>query len=377
MAGIYIHIPFCKKKCSYCNFHFSTKTNYIDDFIHALNVEISLRKDYLADQKIETLYFGGGTPSLLQIEQIKYILNTLTKTFNFHIEDLKEFTFEVNPDDMNETYLNGLKNLGINRLSIGIQSFKENDLKLMNRAHNAIEANKAINLAYSTGFNSCSVDLIYGSPDLSNEEWKNNILNAIAHKVDHISAYALTVEPKTALASAIKTNKLPPLDEVKAAEQFEILLSTLKENGYEQYEISNFSLPGKYAKHNTAYWQQKHYLGLGPSAHSYNGTSRQWNVANNALYIKSLLENNEVPFEIEHLSTEDRFNEYILTNLRTKWGCDINYIEANFKSKIKQQFIEKINNHINIGHVMQMKHTFHLTNEGKLFADAIASDLFI
>lgn len=377
MAGIYLHIPFCKQRCTYCNFHFSTQTKQTEQFLAALTIEIQAQKSYLAKQKIETVYFGGGTPSLLSLAQVEEIMSALELAFQFNRKELAECSFEVNPDDMSEEYLNGLKKIGINRLSIGIQSFKEKDLKLMNRAHSMNQSHNAIALAYRTGFASCSIDLIYGTPNLSNEEWRQHILQAIEHKVPHISAYALTVEPKTALASAIDRKQLPPLEEQKAAEQFEILVATLIEQGYEQYEISNFALPGKYALHNTNYWKQKHYIGLGPSAHSFNGHSRQWNIANNALYIQSLNKDGKANCEVELLSKADQYNEYIMTSLRTQWGINLSYLEKQFPEYFKESFDVIHSLYLQKNQAILTDNHFKLTNKGKLFADQIASDFFI
>jgi oxygen-independent coproporphyrinogen-3 oxidase len=291
VSGIYIHIPFCKQRCNYCNFHFTTQLQHIDSFITALKTEITLQKSYLDTTTLQTLYFGGGTPSVLSIPQIAALLKHLEDTLGVSLASLQEITFEVNPDDITLTYLQELKSLGINRLSIGIQSFKEVDLAYMQRAHNIQQSHQAIQLALECSFTNVSIDLIYGIPNLSNEEWIANIQTAINYGVPHLSAYALTVERQ------ISQKKLPPLDDEQAATQFRILVDTLQAQGYEQYEISNFALPNHYAIHNTNYWNKKHYLGLGPSAHSFNGNSRQWNIANNALYIQSL-KNNQLHFEI-------------------------------------------------------------------------------
>lgn len=376
MAGIYLHIPFCKQKCTYCNFHFSTQTKKKTEFVQALLQEIALQKDYLQGATIETVYFGGGTPSLLTIEEVADIMDTLEKNFGFNKKELKECCFEVNPDDMNTEYLLALKNLGINRLSIGIQSFKESDLKYMNRAHNMEQSMNAIDIALGTGFDNISIDLIYGTPGLTNEEWLATLHKAIALKVPHISAYALTVEPQTKLDYDIKNKKTPAVSEELAAQHFTMLVATLLANGYEQYEISNFSLPGRYAVHNTNYWKQKKYLGLGPSAHSFNGETRQWNIANNQLYITSINKQQIIPLEVETLSNDDKFNEYVMTSSRTQWGIDLQYIIRQFGKSYYDFILLNVQEHINKKHALLKDEKIVLINEGKLFADQIASSLF-
>ncbi|MDQ2753020.1 MAG: radical SAM family heme chaperone HemW, partial [Bacteroidota bacterium] len=312
MAGIYVHIPFCKKACYYCNFHFSTSTLTANEMIYAIGMEAKLRK-YYSKEKVTTVYIGGGTPSLLTITHLRTLLEKLRD--NFSILSDAEVTLEANPDDINIESLLQWKSAGINRLSIGVQSFRDADLQWMNRAHNARQALGCIQLATKTGFNNLSIDLIYGTPTLSNEQWIQNIEQAIALDVHHLSCYALTVEPKTALYHLIKEKKVANVDEETQSVQFEILINRLCEAGYEHYEISNFAKPGFQSKHNSSYWQGKPYIGLGPSAHSFNGVSRQWNVANNALYIASL-KIGEVPFEIEYLTPQQQLNEYIMTSLR-------------------------------------------------------------
>ncbi len=305
MAGIYIHIPFCKKACNYCNFHFSTSLKQEEAMIQAITQELDMRINYLESQLIETIYWGGGTPSILQKESILYIHQHLLKYVN--ATAIKEYTMECNPDDISEAFLDILKLIGVTRLSLGIQSFKEADLQYMNRAHNIKQVYEALSLISAYGFD-MSIDLIYGIPGLLDEEWRENISKAMHPSINHISAYALTVEPQTLLANQIKKGKAEPLDENQAARQFEILVNTLSENGYEQYEISNFARNRKYAVHNTSYWKGQWYLGLGPSAHSFNGKSRSWNIANNNLYIQFI--NNKTPaFEEELLSEENQWND--------------------------------------------------------------------
>jgi len=370
--GIYIHIPFCKQKCTYCDFHFSTSLKNKDDLIAALLVEIELQKHYLNNMVVESIYFGGGTPSFLETKDLKKILDKVYATFE--VSPNSEISIEGNPDDFTFEKLQSIKRIGINRLSIGIQSFNDQDLAWMNRAHNSQQAITCVEDAQRLGFNNITIDLIYGLPDMTSSAWEANLNQAINLNVQHISAYNLTVEEGTALHYFVKKGKTkPPNDEV-CAEQFENLIDTLEQNGFVQYEISNFGKEGYFSKHNSSYWSGKHYLGIGPSAHSFNGKTRQWNVANNAKYIKSLKEN-KVPFEIEQLTLENRFNEYILLGLRTIWGCDLNYIKSEFGNAILADLNEKL--------VAFREHfTFSgseivLNKKGRAFADKIASELFI
>jgi oxygen-independent coproporphyrinogen III oxidase len=375
MAGLYLHIPFCKQACNYCNFHFSTSLRLKDELLEALKAEIALQKHYLDGQIIETVYFGGGTPSLLRPEEIMEIWDVIETSFPN--QNLKEVTLEANPDDLSNDYLKALKSTPINRLSIGIQSFHDKDLQYMNRAHNAREADYAVKAAQDAGLDNISIDLIYGTPTMSDKEWLQNIQTALALNVTHISSYALTVEPKTALAHAIEKGKTKEPDNSQTAYQFEQLMQSLTTAGFEHYEISNFALPGKYAIHNTNYWKGKHYLGLGPSAHSYNNKSRQWNVANNAAYIKSILAEKKIPFEIEQLSFENQFNEYVMISLRTMWGADLNYMASNFGTDTTEDFLNNCRQFIEEGKIEVNDQNVMLTQKGKLLADGIASELFI
>lgn len=375
MAGIYLHIPFCKQACNYCNFHFSTSLRLKDDLLKALVTEIELQKHYLEGRQIETIYFGGGTPSLLSAAELMKIWEALEKAFPN--QDLKEITLEANPDNLTREYLKALKTTPINRLSIGIQSFQDKDLQYMNRAHNAKEADYAVKAAQDMGFENISIDLIYGTPTMTDKEWIQNIKIALALKVPHISSYALTVEPKTALAHAIEKGKSKEPDNSQTAFQFEQLMQNLTENGFDHYEISNFALPGKYAIHNTNYWKGKHYLGLGPSAHSFNNLTRQWNVANNPAYIKSIVADRKVPFELEKLSFENRFNEYIMISLRTMWGANLIYIKEHFGEDVTDDLLKNGEEFIAEGHMILKEQYLILTPKGKLLADGIASELFI
>ncbi len=373
MAGIYIHIPFCKQACHYCNFHFSTSLGQKDAMIEAIIHEIFLQKNYLNGQKIDTIYFGGGTPSLLSAEELMKIIDTIHQYF--FINKNAEITLEANPDDLTETKIQSFKrHTPINRLSIGVQSFSEDDLRYMNRAHNAEESKKCIQNAQNQGFENLTIDLIYGSPTTSNEQWLQNLETVFELQIPHLSSYALTVEPKTILDKHIQKGITHAPDEEKSAQQFQILMSQTAKNNFEHYEISNFAKNGQYARHNTAYWTGNSYLALGPSAHSFDGRSRQWNISNNALYIKSLA-NNKVPFEIEILTAAQQYNEYVMTALRTMWGCNLKKIQSQFPS-FESYFLKNIATFVAQNNVFRADDHFKLTPSGKLLADGIASALF-
>ncbi|MFB6455741.1 radical SAM family heme chaperone HemW [Chitinophaga sp. Hz27] len=374
MSGIYLHIPFCKQACYYCNFHFSTSMSQKDAMVKSILQEISLQQNYLGSDIIHTIYFGGGTPSLLSQSELQQILDRLRT--HFTIAEDAEITLEANPDDLDPAKLQELKALGINRLSIGIQSFHEADLKWMNRAHNAQQAEDCIKNAQEAGFQNITIDLIYGGPGLSDEGWEYNVKKAIAFGIPHLSCYALTVEPGTALDHFIKKKKMEATDPEKAARHFEQLMRWTEAAGYEHYEISNFALPGWHSRHNSSYWKGLSYLGLGPSAHSFNGHSRQWNVANNSSYIKSI-EKGEIPFELETLTAEMQFNEYIMTSLRTSAGCDIGWVEERFGADLAKELLNNCRQFIQKSWMEEHGTSLRLTKAGRLFADGIASDLFI
>ncbi|WP_370449530.1 radical SAM family heme chaperone HemW [Apibacter sp. HY039] len=340
MSGLYIHIPFCHKKCNYCNFHFSTQLDFKPQLVKAIEKELFLRKDEFKNIKIETLYFGGGTPSLLSKNELYSIFNTLHS--HYSISELQEITLESNPEDLTSDFLLFLKNeTPINRLSIGIQSFNDYDLKLMNRSHSSLEAEKSIMRAQNIGLNNITIDLIYGGQSTSNQIWIDNLQKAIQLNIPHISSYALTVEPKTAFESLIKKGKLPDIDEDRQLKQFELLRKILYNNDFIQYEFSNFGKKGYFSKHNTSYWNSKAYIGIGPSAHSFNGTNiRSWNISNNIHYIKSL-NNNILPLEQEFLDEKDVYNEKIMLGLRTQWGININSVLDNFSKKIVAHFLKE------------------------------------
>lgn len=387
MPGIYIHIPFCKQACFYCNFHFSTSHGSRKEMADCLVKEIKLRRNKLKesdqndlavlsspDEKIETIYFGGGTPSLLSADEIFSIINAIKNNYNVDLD--AEITLEANPDDINSEKLKSWKQSGINRLSIGIQSFIERDLVWMNRAHNAVQGFESIQLARDAGFDNFSIDLIFGTPGLTDEEWKKNIQTAIDLQVPHISSYALTVEPKTALQKMIELKKKENVDNEVQARQFLILMEILSSAGYEHYEISNFAKPGYRSRHNSSYWKGEKYIGIGPSAHSFNGRERSWNKANNMIYIKSLKEN-MIPFEKEILTPSEKLNEYIMTSLRTIEGMDLNLIEEKFSDLERKRIEQLLNTQIKKDHFIQENNKIILTDEGKLFADRIAVELFV
>ncbi len=374
MAGIYFHIPFCKQACTYCNFHFSTSLKQKDQLIEALIAELAMRKDYLAGQKIETLYLGGGTPSLLTADEIQKITDQTAR--HFDISQLKEFTIETNPDDLTLPYIKSLRSTAINRFSIGTQSFFDTDLKYMNRAHNAQEADYAIKAVQDAGYNNITIDLIYGTPGLTDKNWLSNLEKVNQLSIPHLSAYALTVEENTALHHNIKTKKSAPVDAAQSAHQFELLMNKAIAFGFEQYEISNFAKEGHRALHNTNYWLGEHYLGIGPSAHSFNGHSRSWNIANNAFYMKSILTEHKLNFEQETLTAEQQLNEYIMTALRTSWGLDLNRVSNIWGDNYVQHINELAQPFIDEQKVVNQQQSLILTNKGKLFADYIAGELF-
>ena len=373
MAAIYLHIPFCKQACNYCDFHFSTSLKMKASFVDALVAEIELRKSVFDQQTINSIYFGGGTPSLLSEEDLNRIFETLFTSFR--VSPLAEITLEANPDDLSPEKIQVLKKTPINRLSIGIQSFRDEDLRFMKRAHNAKEALSSIKSCKQAGFTNLSVDLIYGTPGMDTSAWLENLNIAFDLDIPHISSYALTVEPNTELHHQILHQKVSNVDENQSAAQFELLTSQMKRNGYEQYEISNFCKPGAYSKHNSSYWKKDMYLGLGPSAHSFYDNKRLWNVSNNTKYVKSLAQN-LLPLQEEVLSLEDRYNEYVMTSLRTKWGCSIAEIETNFSSELAAYFRNEIELYVSTENVLVKKEVYYLSEKGKLLADKIASDLF-
>ncbi|WP_210148842.1 radical SAM family heme chaperone HemW [Chryseobacterium scophthalmum] len=372
---IYIHIPFCKQKCSYCNFHFSTSLNFKDEMLDAMKKEIFLRKDELQNKDLQSLYFGGGTPSVLSADKIKSLIDEVLKHFSFN-NDI-EITLEANPDDLNPQFLKGLSDSPVNRLSIGTQSFFDEDLKLMNRAHNASEAEGSIKRAQDFGFENLSIDLIYGSPTSNLEIWKENLNKTIALEIPHISSYALTVEPKTALENWVSKGKVANPKEEEQNREFYYMIDFLKDHGFNHYEVSNFAKEGFYSRHNSAYWKYQEYLGIGPSAHSYNGNDvRSWNVANNQQYIKKL-NSNILAKETEILSQQDQFNEMIMIGLRTIWGVNLDSLNQKFSENILDKFNKEIQHKIEDGILKIEDNNLKIPEKHWFMADGIASDLFI
>ena len=373
MSGIYIHIPFCKQACHYCDFHFSTSLKKKDEMVLALSKEIEMRKSEFQNEQVETIYFGGGTPSILEISDLKLLIDTVYS--NYNVAENPEITVEANPDDLSKERIIELSNNKVNRLSIGIQSFFEEDLKMMNRAHNSSEAKECLEFA-TQYFDNISVDLIYGIPEMSNEKWLQNIETALSFNIPHISSYALTVEPKTALHKFIQKGIIAQPDDEVAQEHFQILVDKLIENDFIHYELSNFGKENYFSKNNSSYWLGKKYIGIGPSAHSYDGEKRGWNVSNNALYLKSISEN-QLPSETEILSKTDRYNEYVMTGLRTIWGISLDRILSEFGETylnyLNQQAAKYIEDHL----LFVDENILRTTKKGKFLSDGIASDLFL
>jgi oxygen-independent coproporphyrinogen-3 oxidase len=374
MAGIYLHIPFCRQACHYCNFHFSTSLQGMNDFVPALLKEMERRSDYLGASQVGTVYLGGGTPSLIDPADLNAILDRLRELFILEADP--EITLEANPDDMTDRQrLKAWRSAGINRLSIGIQSFFDEDLRWMNRAHDAAQAAESIRLAKEEGFDNMSIDLIYGGPTLPDNHWQKNVAEAIRWQIPHLSCYALTVEPRTALDKLIRQHKRTEVSPDDQARQLLQLMDWMSQAGYEHYEISNFALPGHRSRHNSAYWQGKPYLGLGPSAHSYDGQSREWNLANNARYIAALAGGNLPVAEKELLTPVQQLNEYIMIALRTKEGIDLAALNLRFGPEAANSLERRSQRYIQAGMMIRTERLV-LTKEGKLLADGIAADLF-
>ncbi|WP_276498502.1 radical SAM family heme chaperone HemW [Pontibacter litorisediminis] len=372
MSGIYLHIPFCKQACHYCDFHFSTSMGHKAATIAAIARELELRQDYLQGQTVRTIYFGGGTPSLLTQQELELLLQTIKKLFI--VSEDAEITLEANPDDLKPEKLRELRAAGINRLSIGLQSFHEPHLQLMNRAHNATESLQCVRDAQAAGFDNITVDLIYGIPAPGHATWLQDLQMLFSLNVQHVSCYALTIEPDTALGRWSKKGKFRPSEDDFTAQQFELLLEQMRLHGFVQYEISNFCQPGYESRHNSNYWRGVPYLGVGPSAHSFNGHSRQYNVANNRKYTAAIAEGN-IPAEVEELTPADQANDYLLTTLRTIWGCDLALLRNRYKYDVQAS-------HTLYLQELQQKElasitgeVLYLTDKGKLLADQITLDL--
>ncbi|HWA32936.1 MAG TPA: radical SAM family heme chaperone HemW [Cyclobacteriaceae bacterium] len=373
MAGLYVHIPFCKQACYYCDFHFSTDQSQRSELVRAMAHEIAIQRSYIKDP-IDTIYFGGGTPSILAEQELDLLINAAQK--NLDVRKGIEVTLECNPDDISPDRLKSWRDQGINRLSVGIQSFDDKILKFLNRAHNSSTAKKTLDQARAAGFNNISIDLIYAIPDLTDDKWESVIHEALDFKPEHISSYSLTIEERTVFGNWSKHGKLHPVSDDVAARQFEILMDVLDSRGYEHYEISNFSRPGFNSQHNSSYWKGVPYLGVGPGAHSFDGSSRQFNVRNNAVYVRSL-NKGELPCEKEVLTRENRINEYIMTSLRTSWGCDLNYL----KTTLDDDIIARCSKYLAFLQVEQLATIdgglLKLARKGKLLADKIAEDLML
>ncbi len=371
---LYLHIPFCRKACHYCDFHFSTNLSQKELLVKAMVAELELQKDYLVDKHLSTIYFGGGTPSLLSEEELDALMNAISARFS--ISGSAEITLEANPDDLSPANLSNLRRAGINRLSIGIQTFDDEMLGYLNRTHTGAEAMEAVKRAQDSGIGNISLDLIYALPAPDHGRLKSDIGKIISLDASHLSAYCLTIEPDTAFGRWVQSRKMLPVDEEFAAVQFEITTGELSAAGYEQYEISNFARNGHYSRHNTAYWQRKPYLGIGPGAHSYNGQSRQFNVSNNNRYLKDLTSGLS-PATIETLTPDDQVNEYLLTGLRTKWGCSLDMLDRLSGGAFREIHRSTVKELVARGWLQMIENTLLLTPSGKLFADRVASDLFI
>lgn len=374
MAGIYLHIPFCRSACNYCDFHFTTDPGRSKELIMAMATEIRKRKDYLGGMEVNTIYFGGGTPSFVKIELINALLDAISR--EFRIGENPEITLEANPEDLKPEYLGELFKIGINRLSIGIQSFFDDDLKFMNRAHNSAQARRSLEAARSKGFKNINIDLMYGFPGLTDEKWITNIETAIDFHVEHLAAYHLTYEPSTILYYRKVKNRISETGEMESLNQFSELCKKLKSAGYIHYEISNFTRDLFYSRHNSGYWKQIPYLGIGPSAHSYNGMTRQWNISKNLSYIKNVTENNDY-FETEELDITARYHDYVMTTIRTIWGTDVVYIKDKFGTEFQQHFIKSADGFLKTGEMIKSNSNYNLTEKGMLISDFIIKKLFI
>lgn len=374
MAGIYIHIPFCRKLCAYCNFYHVISSGDHTDFIKALLLEAKRREDYLGNESVSTIYIGGGTPSIFSVKDLERILNCLKTHFN--VEHDSEITVELNPDDITGKYPEALKKAGFNRISLGIQSWRDEDLRLLNRRHTSAKAEKSLQEILNSGFENVSVDLIYGIPGMGIKDWENNINKTLDFEIKHLSAYHLTIEPETVLGKMKEKGIIKEIDEELSIAEFNMLIKKTESAGFTQYEISNFCKEDYYSIHNSNYWNQVPYLGLGPSAHSFNGYSRQWNVSDVTKYIKQVNEG-ELFYEKEELDIRTRYNEYIMTSLRTMWGIDLEYVEKMFEKEGYDYIVNMSDKFIDYGMIKREKKNLVLTNQGKMISDNIISELMM
>ncbi len=374
MAGIYLHIPYCKQACHYCDFHFSTNLNTKSQLVEAICQEIVTQQNYLGTNSLDSIYFGGGTPSILSEQELDQLFETLFKYFSIHSQT--EITLEANPDDLQQKKLIQLKNSPVNRLSIGIQTFHDKQLQFLNRAHTQEEGITCIKNAQNLGFDNINVDLIYGIHGLSMQEFEKDVQQLLSLNSQHISAYCLTIEEKTAFGKWLKKGKIKEVNDQLAIQHYKLMIELFSQEGFEQYEISNFTKNSQYSKHNTSYWKGKKYLGLGPGAHSFNGSSRQYNVSNNIQYINKI-NKKQLPFKKEILTKKDFINEYFMTSLRTKWGCNLDYLDNHLQHKSLIEQKDLIDSFLLKKWLLLKDNHIFLTEEGKLFADYIASEFFI
>ena len=374
MAGFYIHIPFCRKMCSYCDFYHVISTDDNTAYIDAMLQEISARKDYFGDETVSTIYLGGGTPSLLSIKELDSLLTHVYKQYK--VENDCEITIELNPDDIDPDYLSGLKRLNINRVSVGIQSWRDADLKLLNRRHDSAQAEKALKEIFKTGFDNVTIDLIYGIPGMNLQDWSNNLDYTFDFDIKHLSAYHLTFEKGTVFWQMLKKGVINEIDEEESSALFNMLIGKAEKAGFIHYEISNFGKQGYFSKHNANYWKQVSYIGIGPSAHSFNGYSRQWNVSSIKEYVKAI-NNGDPCYEREELDTRMRFNEYIMTSLRTMWGIDLDYVEKTFEKEGYDYVVNLSGKFKDYGLMKKEGENLILTNQGKMISDNIISEFMM
>lgn len=373
MAGLYLHIPFCKRRCLYCDFYSTTMEERKEEYVRALCRELELRKEYLQGEPLETLYLGGGTPSQLNQQALEQIFETVERVYG--LSQCSEITLEANPDDLSEAYVRMLRTLPVNRLSMGVQTFNEEKLRFLHRRHTAAQAVEAVRRCQEAGLTNLSVDLIYGLPGEQPSDWEADLQQAVALQVPHLSAYHLIYEEGTELYRLLEAHRVEEVDEELSVRFFRMLIEQLRAAGYEHYEISNFALPDHYARHNTAYWTGRRYLGAGPSAHSYNGVTRQWNVASLTDYIEALLKEGRVPFELEELDRTTRYNERVITSLRTMWGLNLTQLEQEFGRELVDYCLRNAQPHLQEGRLKKEKDTLKLTAEGIFLSDGIMSDL--